>query len=184
MSVGPRPVRDGGIARAREDVGCIGGFSGMAESPSASATRLSPARIEGQHGVEPNPTVLSRRRAPHRAGQHACRASILPRAGFVYAAPAITGRRPPWGLAVCSCARGAAARSSCAAAAIAGRSTAVSIALDRPAARRCAERADAVSKPGGGGGCMPPGWSGIGRSWLKVPPASPLECQTRAGREK
>ena len=31
-------------------------------------------------------------------------------------------------------------------------------------ARRCAQRADAVSKPGGGGGCMPPGWSGIGRN--------------------
>ena len=183
MSVGPRPVRDGGIARAREDVGCIGGFSGMAESLSASATRLSPARIEGQHGVEPNPTVLSRRRAPHRAGQHACRTSIPPRAGFVYAAPAMTGR-PRRGLAVCSCARGAAARSSCAAAATGDRSTAVSIAPDRHAARPCAERADAVSKPGGGGGCMPPGWSGIGRSWPKVPPASPLECLTRAGREK
>jgi hypothetical protein len=56
------------------------------------------------------------------------------------------------------------------------------IAPDRPAARRCAERADVASKPGGGGGCMPPGWSGIGRSWLKGPPA--LDCQTRVGHEK
>jgi len=156
---------------------------GITGAASASATRRPPARIEGQHGAGLNLAVLFRRRAPHRAGQHACRASILPRAAFVYAAPAITGR-PPRGLAVCSCARGAAARWSCAAAVTAGRSTAVSIAPDRAAARRCAERADAVSKPGGGGGCMPPGWPGIGRSWPKVPPASPLECQTRAGREK
>src|SRR5207344_1567436 len=144
---------------------------------SASATWGPPARLEGQHGAGLNLAVLSRRRAPHRAGQHACRASILRRMAFVYAAAAMTGR-PPWGLAVCSYARGAAARSPCAAAAIGGRSTAVPIAPDRPAARRCAERADAVSKPDGGGGCMPPAWPGIGRSWPKVPPASPL------GREK
>jgi len=191
-------MRGGGIC-TRPRVGMIGSgcdvdgvaaASGITGTASTSATRWTPVRIEGQHGAGLNMAVLSRRRAPHRAGQHACRASILGRAGFVYAAPAMTGRTPR-GLAVCSYACGAAARSSCAVAVTAGRSTAVSIALHRHAARRCAERADAVSKPGGGGGCMPPGWPGIGRSCPhararspKVPPASPLECQTRAGRKK
>ena len=81
---------------------------------SASATWGPPARLEGQHGAGLNVAVLSRRRAPHRAGQHACRTSILRRMAFVYAAAAMTGR-PPLGLAVCSYARGAAARSPCAA---------------------------------------------------------------------
>jgi hypothetical protein len=81
---------------------------------------VAACQIDGQHGAERDLAVLSRRRAPHRAGQHACRASILRRMAFVYAVPAMTGR-PRWGLAVCSCARGAAARSSYAAAAIAGR---------------------------------------------------------------
>ena len=166
VSLRPGCARDIGMAQT----GCVSVVSllapGMTVAASASASWRTAARLEGQHGAELNLAVLSRRRAPHRAGQHACRASILPKAGFVYAAPAMTGR-PPWGLAVCSRACGAAARSSCAAAVIAGRSTAVSIALDRPAARRCAERAGAVSKPGGVGGCMPPGWPGIGRSWRK-----------------
>jgi hypothetical protein len=60
----------------------------------------------------------------------------------------------------------------------------VSIAPDRHAARRCAARAGAGSKPSGVGVCMPPGWSGIGRSWLKGPSASPSECQTRLGRRE
>jgi hypothetical protein len=128
---------------------------GIIEAPSASATWRTPARIKGQHGAELNLAVLPRRRAPHRSGQHACRTSILPRAGFVYATPAMTGR-PRWGLAVGSCACGAAAKSSCAAAATAGRSTATAIAPDRHAARRCTERADAGSELRGVGGCMLP----------------------------
>ncbi len=190
MSGHLRPVRGGSIC-ARPRVGMIGSgcgvggvvaASGVTAAASASATWRAPVRIEGQHGAELNLAVLSRRRAPHRARQHACRASILPRAGFVYAAPAMTGRSPR-GLAACSCACGAAARSSCATAAIAGRSTATVIAPHRRAARRCTERADAGSKPGEVGGCMPRGWPGIGRSWLKVPTASALEWQM-AGPEK
>ena len=134
---------------------------GITEAASASAAARTAGRIEGQHGAGLNLAVLSRRRAPHRAGQHACRASILPRAGLVYAAPAMMVR--PRGLGVGSCACGAAARSSCAATAIAGRSTATAIVLDRRAARRCTERADAGSEPRTVGGCMLPGWPGIGR---------------------
>jgi hypothetical protein len=147
---------------------------GIIEAPSASATWRMPARIKGQHGAEVNLAVLPRRRAPHRAGQHACRTSILPRAAFVYAAPAVVGR-PSWGLAVCSRACGVAARLSCAVAAIAGRSTATAIAPDMRAARRCTERADAGSEPRRVGGCMPPGWPGIGRSWRKGPTAMPRD---------
>ena len=61
---------------------------GITEAASASAAARTAGRIEGQHGAGLNLAVLSRRRAPHRAGQHACRASILPRAGLVYATPA------------------------------------------------------------------------------------------------
>ena len=135
---------------------------GIAEAASASASGRTAGRLEGQRGAELNLAVLSRRRASHRAGQHACRASILPRAAFVYAGPVMTGR-PPCGLAGGSCAPGAAARSSCAVAAIAGRSTATAIAPNKRAARRCAERVDAGSELRGVGGCMPPGWPGIGR---------------------
>ena len=138
---------------------------GVTEAASASAAERRAGRIEGQHGAGSNLTVLSRRRAPHRAGQHACRASILPRAGLVYAAPAMTGR--PRGLGVCSCACGVAARSSCAATAIAGRSTATAIVPDRRAVRRCTERADAGSEPRTVGGCMLRGWPGIGHGTEK-----------------
>ena len=50
--------------------------------------------MRGKHGADHYLAVLSRRRAPHRAG-HECKASILPRVAFVYAEPAGTGRPGP-----------------------------------------------------------------------------------------
>jgi hypothetical protein len=179
-----RPVRGVGILARRDDRErmrcrwCRGCFGDNRGGERLGSWR-TPARLEGQHGAEQDLAVLFRRRAPHRAGQHACRTSILPRAAFVYAGSAMIGRSLR-GLAACSCACGAAARSSCAAAAIAGRSTATVIAPHMRAVRRCTRRANAGSEPRGVGGCMPPGWSGIGRSWPKVPPASPLECRMGA----
>ena len=150
---------------------------------TASASWLTPARLEGQHGAEQDLAVLFRRRAPHRARQHACRTSILPKAVFVYAAPAMMGRSL-WGLAACTGACGAAARSSCAAAAIAGRSTATMIARHRRAVRRCMQRANAGREPYGVAASMPPGWPGIGQSWPKGPMALALEWRMRGGHEK
>ena len=93
--------------------------------------------LGGKHGAAHNGQVLHRRRAPHRAG-HECRTIILPTEAFVHALSATAGG-PSRDRAVFFCAPAAALRSSSAAAAIAGRSTATPAAAHTPGARRFQE---------------------------------------------
>jgi hypothetical protein len=76
-------------------------LGGAKASPGSERTVLvEPARIAGKHGADHNLPVLSRRRAPHRAG-HECRASILPNMAFVHISSA-TRYRPSRYQAACS----------------------------------------------------------------------------------
>lgn len=85
----------------------------------ASARRREAARLRGKHGATRNCQVLSRRRAPHRAG-HACRVIILPTRAFVHVGPALTSEANDV-RGVCFFAPAAAPRSSSVVVAIAGR---------------------------------------------------------------
>ena len=138
---------------------------GTPGAASASATRRPAGRMEGQHGAGLKLAVLSRRRAPP------CRTARMqddyPAKGEVRLRRTCddgqSGERSGrlfvcvWcccDVVVCSCCdRGQIYCGVELCARQARRQT------------RCAERATLSDKPGGGVGCMPPGWCGIGRSW-------------------